>query len=602
MRIQRRARGRGSRRGVALIYAVFGAFVAAGMVSVMFTMAGITNQRSALKRGRVEARYLAEGGIEAAKKDVVHAIANWSTVPSAGTTSIDGHAVDWTVENAAAQRIVEDSAGIQTIVDTYEIQASVEIDDVDVTAHRLINAESTPVFQFAVFYTNDLEILPGPDMRLGGRVHTNGDMYVGSGATLTMDTNYVHAIGKMFRRRKNGNPSKGSVLIRRWVENPFAEGNPEFVAMNSRTQMSELGVWSTSGYDSAFVDGYDAESDGNYYGDLDWLPFDVGALEYWKEPEGYANGSGYTVQTGAHGLGEATTASIGSIAMFEESAAGTYAFNAQTGLYEEVGPGGTHAKGYYHANAGLSIIVTGPDDWDAFDGAGQSVKSQLVAFDPNVVTLTGVADMRQSNSASTHVPVVSVDMELLNASGLFPGNGLLYAAHYGMGEGTASKGVLLHNGSELQGKLTVVTEGPAYIQGDYNTVQKVGAAVIGDAVNLLSNEWDNSKTPGSLPYATDTTFNCAMITGNYETEGENYNGGLENLPRFHEKWNGVDCNITGSFVNLWESAYATGLWQYGGDRYNAPVRQWSYDPLFNQVSNLPPFTPMAVTAHDVVTW
>ena len=48
-------------------------------------------------------------------------------------------------------------------------------------------ARSTNLFQFAVFYTNDLEILPGPDMTLGGRVHCNGDIYLGCGGTLTVD-------------------------------------------------------------------------------------------------------------------------------------------------------------------------------------------------------------------------------------------------------------------------------------------------------------------------------------------------------------------------------------------------------------------------------
>jgi hypothetical protein len=133
-------------------------------------------------------------------------------------------------------------------------------------------------------------------------------------------------------------------------------------------------------------------------------------------------------------------------------------------------------------------------------------------------------------------------------------------------------------------------------------VDKKGAAVIGDAVNLLSNAWDGSKAPGSLPSASATTYNVAMITGSYSSEENRYNGGLENLPRFHERWSGVDCNISGSFVNIFDSAYATGDWQYGGDRYTAPIRNWQYDPAFNSIANLPPFTPMAVSASRIVSW
>ncbi|MEZ6021272.1 MAG: hypothetical protein R3F17_14625 [Planctomycetota bacterium] len=131
------------------------------------------------------------------------------------------------------------------------------------------------------------------------------------------------------------------------------------------------------------------------------------------------------------------------------------------------------------------------------------------------VSIDGVADMRQSNSSNTPVRVVEVDLELLGDAGLFPENGLLYAAHYGMGEGTDAKGLLLKNGAELASGLTVACEGSVYLQGDYNTEEKKGASIIGDSVNLLSNGWDGSKTAGSLPEATETTYNCAFIAGNY---------------------------------------------------------------------------------------
>jgi hypothetical protein len=70
-------------------------------------------------------------------------------------------------------------------------------------AHRIVNVEATPIFQFAVFYTDDLEIFPGANMRLGGRVHTNADMYMGSNGTLTVDSNYCRAIGGIYRNRKD---------------------------------------------------------------------------------------------------------------------------------------------------------------------------------------------------------------------------------------------------------------------------------------------------------------------------------------------------------------------------------------------------------------
>jgi hypothetical protein len=186
-------------------------------------------------------------------------------------------------------------------------------------------------------------------------------------------------------------------------------------------------------------------------------------------------------------------------------------------------------------------------------------------------------------------------MGLLNSSGQFPPNGLLYAYRTDATPGQPN-GIRLTNGAELAAPLTVVSEDPVYVHGDFNTVNKKGAAVIADAVNLLSNAWDDSKSPGTLPVATDTTYNLAFITGNTPTPdgGGAYSGGFENLPRFHERWSGVTAKIRGSFINNYESEVAKSKWRYGGDVYTAPIRDWRYDPDLNDLDNLPPFTPNAV--------
>jgi hypothetical protein len=610
MMMYRYKRGASGREGVAMVYAIFGAMMAAGMVSVMFATASSAVQQVELRKDEVRARYLAEGAADVARKAVSDAVANWATPPEGGSLMVGNTEVPYTIERVGATRSKVDASGIQTLIDAYEITAIADVDGRQEIVSRLVTTESTPVFQFAVFYTNDLEVLPGPSMTLGGRVHSNGDMYLGCGNTLTMDTNYVHAIGQMYRSRKDGGLAGGTVNIREWVNNPYDASEPSnFQAMLSQAQFSGLGVGSDSGYDSAFTEGFDFDGDGFLDGPDDWLPFAAGALDRWNEPDGYTGGSGHTVMTGDHDLMEASAPDIGSIAMFEESDAGDYSLNDNTGEYEFVGAGlGTFGKGYFHDNAGLSIIINqdstdfqvfGPDGAE-FNSGGESYRQLLI--DSGAVDIDGIADMRQSDSSGTDTVVLEVDMGLLGAAGLFPDNGLLYAAHYGMDVGTEARGILLANGSELADRLTVACEGSIYLQGDYNTVNKRGASVIGDGVNLLSNSWDGSKTPGSLPSASETTYNCAFITGNYESETGRYNGGLENLPRFHEMWSNVNCNITGSFVNPWDSEYATGDWVYGSDRYKAPRRNWNYDTDFNQVGSLPPFTPMVVNSRQIVSW
>ena len=63
-----------------------------------------------------------------------------------------------------------------------------------------------PIFQFAVFYGNDLEIAPGPDMNLIGRVHSNGNLWLQAGNTLRIDS-YVTASGQILHGRKGPEPS-----------------------------------------------------------------------------------------------------------------------------------------------------------------------------------------------------------------------------------------------------------------------------------------------------------------------------------------------------------------------------------------------------------
>lgn len=595
---------RRSRRGMALIYALFAAATAATMIAVTMTVALSSKRESQIRQFGGEARYLAEGAVEQAKRDVATAIANWRVVPATGSTVIDGQAVNYTATPTAFNTITTDAAGIQTIVTGFEIEARASVMNNSSTVHRLVNVEATPVFQFAVFYTNDLEINPGPNMTLAGRVHTNADMYLNCGGTLKVNTNYLRAVGSMYRNRKDDpSSSQGTVNIRNWVVNPFNVAEPtSYFRMNSQSQMSTLGIGSISGYDSRFDTPVDSNADGDFSDPTDWYAWGPGALAYWSQTSGYASGTGNTVQTGIHGLTQAAVPHIGSIKMYEPAAGGGFYFDSGVGAYLPAAVGaGTHNKGYFHEQADLTIITNAAGTaYSAYDRYGTSVAL------PGVVSFKSMYDARQAQGGAGNVKLTQIDLSVLSAIGKWPANGLIYAAQYGAGTGTNAKGVRLVNGGTLPAKLTVVSENSVYIKGDYNLSSKKGAAVIADAVNLLSKGWvDANKTSATVtaPTALATTYNVAMITGNTNTvAGGQYNGGLENLPRFHEKWTGVECKITGSFVNTWNSEFANAPWVIGTKYYHAPNRNWTYDLTFNTVANLPPFTPMAVTAIDVAAW
>lgn len=600
------ARGHRSRAGgtassgSALLYALLTLMVAAGLLAFTLSAAQTAHRNTEVKRNDMQAQYLAEGAVETGKKQVQIALANWGAIPQGGTAQVCGTPVAFTITPTGFSTVSTDPSGVETVITGFEIDADATSNGARSHAHRVVNALETPLFQYAVFYDSDLEILPGPNMTIHGRVHSNHDMYLGSNATLTLDTNYLHAAGEIYRNRKDDpSSSPGTVTIRNWVANPFDPSEPvQFTQMDSQSQLSALGVPSTSGYDSRFTSGYDANHNGSFTDPGDWLPYAPGALAYWAQPAGYGQ-SGDTVMSQEHGITESTVPSVGSTAMYEPSPNGDYDWDASQQKFVQVAPGtGSYAPGYYHAQAGLSIIRNADGSWKAYTTDGTDVSSAVAT----AVTTPQMYDARQANGSNSRIKLLQIDLGKLALTAYYPANGLLYAASYGEGTGLSANGVRLVDAATLPAKLTTVTPDPAYLWGDYNTVSEKPSAVICDALNLLSNAWNDTKHSGVLPSATNTTYNVAVVTGNTETTGSSYNGGLENLPRFHENWDGKTSTIKGSFVKPWFSQYATGAWVYGGDRYTAPVRNWSYNPAFNHVANLPPYTPMSVTAQDIVSW
>ena len=152
--------------------------------------------------------------------------------------------------------------------------------------------------------------------------------------------------------------------------------------------------------------------------------------------------------------------------------------------------------------------------------------------------------------------------------------------------------------------LTVASASPIYVLGNYNqtnsanlgtanTSTTLPASLVGDAVTILSANWNdaNSKLQLASRVAGPTTVNAAILAGAVETANGNYSGGMENFPRFLESW-GLANPLTynGSMVKMFPSLYATNIWGLG-NVYNPPKRNWAYDLNFNNPAKLPPLTP-----------
>jgi len=185
------------------------------------------------------------------------------------------------------------------------------------------------------------------------------------------------------------------------------------------------------------------------------------------------------------------------------------------------------------------------------------------------------------------------------------------------------------------GGFTVAAENPVYIQGNYNSSAADGtwnnpnatdpphsaAAIIADAVTVLSNTWQDAGFPNASSPVSGSLADSAYSSGqsgatsyyrvaiaagktmtawnpNADSNGDGeYNGtdgGLHNFIRYLEDWQtpGSTLNYKGSLVSLFYSTYSVGTFKCCDLVYHPPIRNYIFDPDFSAPQGLPPGTPM----------
>ena len=167
------------------------------------------------------------------------------------------------------------------------------------------------------------------------------------------------------------------------------------------------------------------------------------------------------------------------------------------------------------------------------------------------------------------------------------------------------------------GGLTVGSENPVYVQGNYNAGNdpvvnpnetRLPASIVADSVSILSNNWTDvrsftSPNDANQRPATTTGYRFAVVTGKsqsfpYPAAGGPHflfgtDGGVGNLLRFMEDWGAVDLNYRGSIVSLYFSRQAVGTFKYGAPHnvYDYADRNFRFDDDFLTPALLPPGTP-----------
>ncbi len=595
---KRRIRAR--ERGLTLVLALVSLIIVTVFTTTMLSAVHNEGNGVKLQVDRTQALKISDGVLQVAENDFLDDVSNYVTLQTPnqandyvvleGTHAIGTLGGDWRVSRAttisggvetmAPSVVVTDGVGLNTLVTPYVLTAEVRSGGALVTMRKHIELQQVPIFQFLSFYGNDLEVLPGPAMTLSGRVHTNENLYLGAGASLTLDSNYVKSAGKVFRKRKDDNSVPAG-----WIKIKHKATNA-LTLLQSKANLLAQGIGSTTGMDSAFT-GWEINGDNlfNAYGEMP--PFPVQAATQF----------GGTLGSGDMGVSRLQHPNIGALDAFVTASYGDYV-ESSPGVFVETTPGqGTHAKGYYHASAGLVV-----KDDQVFQTNGTNITSLMPA---GFIATKTMWDARENKTVTlTQINLNKLkDMDgnvaTVDPSPYFPANGLLFATRSDCTTSTGS-GIVLSGGSELNAALSVVSPAPVYVHGNYNSTNKKAASVISDSCHLLSAAWNwtNSSSSG-LKTANSTTYNMAILAGNRNTTGSQYSGGFENFPRFHENWTGKTCTIKGSFVCTGVSKIHVGNWVYGGSHYTAPTRVWSYESSFDSPTGLPPFTPSANTTRSI---
>jgi hypothetical protein len=169
--------------------------------------------------------------------------------------------------------------------------------------------------------------------------------------------------------------------------------------------------------------------------------------------------------------------------------------------------------------------------------------------------------------------------------------------------------------------LTIATENPAYVMGDYNSNgagngfadPSVAASVVADAFTLLSDDWNDFNsfnspfnTGGRATINPNGYFRLGVVAGkglsfpipswdSTTVDGSQdfgTDGGVHNFMRYLENWGASKLNYTGSIVSLYYNRQSVGLFNSGGNNYSPPNRGYSFDANFLNPLLLPPRTPM----------
>jgi hypothetical protein len=421
---------------------------------------------------------------------------------------------------------------------------------------------------YAMFYHDDLEFQPSSSFTINGPIQTNNSLYIGTSnftatGQVSYSANYV-----------NGYSPNDTVHSGAATAPNFPQGEPPSQTAASLPFGWNLNLSGTNGNNNDSyheiierpVSGTDALANVRYYDQAGYrivINADTTVTVSRIDSSGNVttlNGGAYNTWCGNNGQGSSTT------------------------ILQQNQP-------LYDAREGGAVKVTNID------------VSKIVSSVGSLTGWTGLLYIADAGAA-TYNPDGTVKTAGTAANVTI--NGTPYS--------TTRRAVRLINGYALPSAgLTIVSENPVYIQGNYNTSSTSGAsvpsnsgtytnpdasgyttkpaAVVADAVTILSGGWSDANSSAALSSrvaSANTTVNAALVAGNVPSGSGNYSGGGENFIRLLEDWSSRTFCYYGSMVELYQSNQAIGAWGKA-NVYNSPgTNRWFYDDKTFSGSSGPP--------------
>jgi hypothetical protein len=468
---------------------------------------------------------------------------------------------------------------------------------VPATVEQDLQFASIPLFQYAIFYNMNLEICPGAAMTINGHVHSNNNIYsTGDGPTQPLTySDLVDASGTYTNSRSPSDPqswSPGNINFSITQNNPL--NNVDSLTMPIGTNNNPAGVSAILGLPPSNLIAPNAAA---------YSP--TGSVYLY-------NGADLIITNNAGGT---------NFTVFYDNQYNTPQLTPVPPDLQIItnNNSGAHGSTVYFTNYVYSFITNATFyDYRESDTV-KAIQIDVAKLDAWLTNNTTTGGTNRGGS----------QYNTINTTGsTSKGHGINSIYVYNSVPLTASQlpAVRLVNGKQLPAAgLTVATAQPLYVEGNYNVTTNgstyayglgsttngatVPAAIMGDAITVLSTNWSDSyslnnttdNTDGSGPNnrnATATTVNAAALEGIVQSftdsYGKHYSGGVENFLRLLENWSGDTLTYNGSIVVLFPSQYATNLWIGPGTYYNPPNRQWGFDVNFLKGQQYqPPLTPQA---------